>query len=198
MTLILLSLFLSAWSAPASSAEDIVVLDMERAFIGAHLFKARYEKLGKEFQEAQDSINSDIEAVKALENQLKITGKSSPQFEELSEQIEVGKFKIKLAKQRIQNRLKQKNFNMVKDNTDELRQHLKTYCEEKGHKIVLRSIGDDLQGRTGDELRQELNQLNTLYAAPENDITDDFIGWLNAKFEAPKTEKSDAEIEVLE
>ena len=187
-----------AFPAKQMDAAEVVVLDMERVFIGANIFKARYEKLSKEVEEAQSSINSDVDSVKTLENTLKITGKSSPQFAELSEQIEVGKFKIKLAKQRIQNRLKQKNFNMVKDNTSELRKHLKTYCEEKGHKVVLRSIGESLQGRNADELRQELSQLSTLYAAPENEITDDFIGWLNAKFEAPKEEKSDAEIEVLE
>lgn len=190
---------LQAEEKPApSKTPEIVVLDMETVFATANIFSVRYEQFNKEVKEAQASWQAEVEAVKSLENQQKITGRSSPQYAELAEQIEVGKFKIKLSDQRVKAQLEKKQFILVKDNVSDLRKHLAAYCEEKGHKVVLRSIGDSLNSRTGQQLRQELTQLNALYAAPENDITEDFIGWLNAKVEVPKEDKGDAKIEVME
>ncbi len=188
----------ATFSVHAADGAEIVVVDIEEVYVGANIFKARYEQLNKELGEAKDGMRVDVDAVRALENQLSITGESSPDYAELSEKIEVGKFKIKLAQKRIQARLQQKNLNLVKDNTADLRKHLKTYCEEKGHKIVIRTISSGLQGETSEQLRMELNSLNTLYASPENDITDDFIGWINAKFPVAAPKSSDADIEVME
>lgn len=165
----------------AADVAEVVVLDVESVHVGAKRYAAKYEQLKKEIEEAQASLYAEVDTIEALTNQMQVTPESSPQHTELQEKIEVAKFKVNRAKKRIEEQLKVKRFALIKNTTEDVRAQLKAYCEEKGHKVVLSTLNGQLQSSNTEQLRQELNQLNALYGADSHNITDDFIGWLNAR-----------------
>lgn len=181
-----------------ATGPDIVSIDIERVYVGASLFSQRRAQLEKEVVEARESLRTENEAITQLENTRRMTGNGDAQLPTLLKRIELAKFTLQLSQKELQARFNAKNINVVRVNTNDIRKHLATYCQEKNIKMVIRTISGPLRGRNPDEIQLELTNINAYYVAPTHDITDDFVGWLNTRFPAAQPENGNTDIEVVE
>lgn len=181
----LLALAITAGAADAKpEAPRIAVLRLEEAMLAFKGYNGGMEALKKDVAEGQAQIKKMEEKLQELDSKLQVLQQDSPAFAKTQEEFETLNLRRKMTVERGNQDIARRRAKLLKDGYAGLRVHLKSFCQERGIKLVHLAPNPELQGTDNKELNLQLFTQGVLYYDTTLDITEAFVPYLNERWSA--------------
>lgn len=163
---------------------DVIgLIDMARVFKEYKKFEALREGLKTEISASEETIKSDVEALKALSAKLQMMTESSPGYAQAESELASKAAEVDARRKVMQRDFLRKESQIYKQVYLEVQTTVTQYAEYYGYHVVLRYNGTQLQET--DDARGVINGMNrqVVYHRKKDDITDAVLQHLNTQYQ---------------
>ncbi|MBA3684071.1 MAG: OmpH family outer membrane protein [Planctomycetes bacterium] len=170
--------------APTGPVGPIAVVNLEAVINNAQLFTTRMEKIKKDGAEAETRLDDLEKQEKDLKGRLDLMPKTNADYRKVQEELEVLRTRRKLFLENTRSGIERQQGLLLADCYEQVRAHLKTFCVDRGLKLVHLAPQARLHAAPLQDMLNQLGQQALLYYDDSLDITEPFLAYLNARFAA--------------
>ncbi|MBD3672249.1 MAG: OmpH family outer membrane protein [Planctomycetaceae bacterium] len=163
---------------------DVIgLIDMAEVFKKYKKFEALREDLKTEIAASEETIKSDVEALKALSAKLQMMTESSPGYAETESELASKAAEVDARRKVMQRDFLRKESQIYKQVYMEVQSTVEQYAKYYGYHVVLRFNRTALQET--DDARGVINGMNrqVIYHRKKDDITDAVLQHLNTQYQ---------------
>lgn len=180
--LLILSAALSA--GDAADAPKVAVLRLIDAINASKTYQARIDGFKKDQAQVQARIKELEDGMQKLSTSLDALPQGSDKIAGIQEELETTKSKHDAFVRRMQGEFERRQIALIKESYQQTIALLAEFCKARGIKIVVQAANTDFSAPDRVVMNLRVEMQTALYYDADQDITDAFVGFVNARAEA--------------
>lgn len=182
--LVLLMLLSAALRAgDAADAPKVAVLRLIDAINASKSYQARIEGFKKDQAGIQARIKDLEDVMQKLSTSLEALPAGSDKIAGIQEELEATKAKHDAYARRMQSELERRQIGLIKESYQQTIAQLAEFCKARGIKIVVQAANPEFAAPDRVVMNLRVEMQTALYYDADQDITDAFVGFMNARAE---------------